>query len=311
MPFRPGVDDNEELLRLLGLWSDTRVDLDGQLAGVLAEIEDLARSGLNPTRRRRLRILADRLEDLRATAVAMVDALVADTASWLEDPNLASIYAAGASKVPSFVWSNAHQSAVDVIAQDLMGRALGRTSYVDAVSKSWVRRVSREMVGFQATQGQPGQTVARRFVARLRAEFTSKGIVGVTYRDGSVHSFMEYGEMLIRTQSAKAYNVGALNAGRAAGIEYYELFDGADCGLMGHNTEPKANGLVVHWLVAFDWYVSHPNCRRSVNPRPDVNRGNVDSAESVLDPDSVADQANFERVMAENTARTRPRRFRG
>lgn len=310
MPHRPGLDDHAELTRLLSLWANTREDLEGQLLRVLAEVEDLTRRDLNPIRRRRLRILARDLDDLAGVAQDMVDGLAQSTRAWLGQPYLGEIYAAGGALVPGFTFSATHQAAVDVIAQDLMGRALGRTSFVEAEAKRWVRRVSREMVGYQATQGQPAATVSRRFVKRLRAEFTARGIVGVTYRDGSRHSFMEYGEMLIRTQSGKAYNIGTLNAGRQAGIEFYEILDGSQCGLTGHRSTPLANGLIVPMQVALDWPLSHPNCRRSINPRPDIRTPGQADVTSVQAPDSRLDQATFERALARQTQRQRRRRFR-
>lgn len=310
MPNRPGLDDHDALNRLLALWANTREDLEDQLGRVLAEVEELARLDLNRTRRQRLRILARDLDDMAGVAEDMVDGLAQATRSWLGQPHLAEVYAAGAGLVPGFTFSASHQAAVDVIAQDLMGRALGRTSFVEEEAKRWVRRVSRQMVGYQATQGQPAATVSRRFVKRLRAEFTARGIVGVVYRDGSRHSFMEYGEMLIRTQSAKAYNIGTLNAGRQAEIEFYELLDGSACGLTSHKGTPKANGLIVPLQVALDWPLSHPNCRRSINPRPDIRSIGQADVTSVQAPESRRDQATFERALDRQTQRQRRRRFR-
>ena len=311
MPDRPGVDDNAELQRLIALWADTGADLNSQLAEVRDEIETLVRSGLNPTRRRRLGILAERLTELRDAALSMVDALNQSTAAWLGEPNLGLIYSAGAAKVPGFVWSGAHQAAVDIIAQDLMGQVLAKTAYVEQSAKEWAARESRRILGYKTTQGVPADTAARQFIRRLRAEFTARGMVGVRYRNGARHSFMEYGEMLIRTHSARAYNIGTLNAGRQARVQYFELLDGALCGLAGHNLPPLANGLIVDLRTALDWPLAHPNCRRSINPRPDLDASNVSTAVSVQSPEAASDQSAFERALAEETATRRRRRFRG
>lgn len=309
MPDRPGLDDDATLARLIADWSDSAQDLESQLGAVLAEIENLTRRGLNPNRRRRLRILARDLEDLRGVALAMVDGLIASTEAWLGTPNLGRIYAAGGIKVAGFTFSAPHQAAVDIIAQDLFTRALAATSFIDEDSKRWVRRVSRKLTSLEVTQGIPVKTQARRFVRELTDEFTARGIAGVTYRNGSRHSFMEYGEMLLRTRSGYAYNVGTLNAGRQAGIEFYELLDGAACGLTGHRSTPLANGLIVDQATALDWPISHPNCRRSVNPRPDITSANRATATSVQSEVSKIDQAAFERELDAVTARTRRRRF--
>lgn len=309
--MREGLDDNPEVERLIGLYRAAEDDLKGQLDRVMAEIRRLARANLNPTRRRRLRVLAKDLGDLAEMAAAMVDGLSEATRVWLGEPHLAGVYAAGGARVAGFQFSATHQAAVDVIAQDLMGRALGRTEFVEDSAKAWVRRVSREMVGFQAIEGQPAATVSREFVRRLEREFTTRGLAGVQYRNGSMHSFAEYGEMLIRTQSGKAYNLGTLNAGYQAGIRFFELLDGSECGLTGHRSTPLANGLIVDMETALSWPLSHPNCRRSINPRPDITSGEgAVTAVSVQSDEARVDQAGFEALMDAATARQRRRRFR-
>lgn len=309
MPFRPGLDDHDALQRLLADYAATAADLQSQLSRTLAEIEDLLLTGRDSNRARRLSILARDLEDLRGVALSMVDGLTQSTAAFLGEPNLAQIYAAGAAKIAGFRFTATHQAAVDIIAQDLMGRALARTDYVDEASKAWVNRVSRKLTSYKVTQGVPVKTQARRFIAELEGEFTARGAAGVVYRDGSRHSFMEYGEMLLRTRTGYAYNVGTLNAGRAAGIEFYELLDGAECGLTGHKSTPLANGLIVDVPTALSWPLSHPNCRRAVSPRPDITNANMATSTSVQSEESRADQAAFERLLAEQTARRQTRRF--
>lgn len=295
MPDRPGVDDNESLKRLIGLWRDGEADLASRQAGIWRSIvRELEQRDPNLIRVDRLKLAAGRLEELAGVASAVADDLVDETKTWLRSNGLAEIYGAGVLRVSAFSYTLPHQEAVRVLADDLFDDVLKLTAHVDDEAKAWVRRIGRELTGFKLTGGQAVKAQARDFERKLRHEFTSRGITAVTYRDGSRHGFGEYAEMLLRTKTAVAYNVGTLNQSRGLGIQFVEILDGSLCGLTAHEDPQLANGLIVPIEIAAAYPIAHPNCRRSLNPRPDVVPENLSQAVSVQSDESRADQAAWE-----------------
>ena len=103
------------------------------------------------------------------------------------------------------------------------------------------------------------------------------------YKNGARVGLKQYGQMLARTKSAQAYNIGTLTQAEAGGVTWYEILDGPFCGLTSHNDTTLANGLLVGKQDALAWPISHPNCRRSFAPRPDIkNRSEARRAPSVI-----------------------------
>jgi predicted ABC-type ATPase len=102
----------------------------------------------------------------------------------------------------------------------------------------------------------------------MRRVLETHGIHAVQYSNGAKHGLAEYSEMAMRTTTAKAYNSGTL--GSTPDVGFYEIFDGPNCGLSFHEDPTLAMGLVVDKLTAETYLISHPNCRRSFGPRPDV-----------------------------------------
>ena len=316
-PDRPGLDDNEALTDLIQIWKDGQADIDSRLGVIHRRIRtELGRSDLNNEKLFRLNEQVRRLESLRFVTEQITDDLTQSTRRFINEGRFHDIYAAGAARTSlPFSFTAPHRAAVDVLARDLFDDVLEATSFVDADAKRWVRDMSRTLTGFKLTSGTPVKTQARRFAADLKTEFGRRGIGSVVYKDGSRHGFGAYAEMLLRTKTGQAYNIGTLNQGRLAGIEFYELLDGTPCGLVSHHDPVQANGLIVDWQTAMGVPLSHPACRRSVQPRPDVTAATVGSARSVQSPGSRADQVAFEEALRRQAAGRRsggrrPRRER-
>jgi hypothetical protein len=72
-------------------------------------------------------------------------------------------------------------------------------------------------------------------------------------------------------KSAVAYNAGTFNRAREAGVQFMEMFDGADCGWTSHRDADKPNGTVRTVEEAANWPIFHPRCRRAFGPRPDIS----------------------------------------
>lgn len=313
MPHRPGVDDDGPTLELIQLWKDGSAELDSRLAAVHSRIRTLLSADPvdNAHTINRLRVQADRLTELSATASHLVDGLAQQTQAWIDDGAFQRIYAAGGTKSGNFSFTAAHQAAARVLATDTFADVLVATQFIDDDSKRFVREVGRQLTGFKLTTGTPARAQARELARALRPEFERRGMGAVVYRDGSRHSFGEYAEMLIRTKTGMAYNMGTLNQAAALGIRWFELLDGSLCGLTSHHDPELANGLIVDYATAAGYPLSHPNCRRSVNPRPDI-RNPVDArtADSVQSPAAREDQRQFEALLRQQAARRRSRRPR-
>lgn len=310
MPFRPGLDDDDELKALIALWRDGAADLDARIADVSRRIlAAINRIPTDPNARnavRRLRVQADRLAELENVASSIIDDATLGTQAFIDRAGFDRIYAAGAvgPSLP-FSFTAPHRAAVQVLARDTFTDVLAMSDFVDDESRAFVRDVGRKLTGFKLTSGTPVKTQARALEREIRSDFRRRGIGAVRYRDGSRHSFGEYAEVLLRTKTGNAYNVGTLNQGRALGIRFYELLDGLECGLTEHTDPVKANGRIVPFEVAMAFPLAHPNCRRSINPRPDATKSNLQSLESIQLPAAREDQRQFERGLRAQQAQRR------
>jgi hypothetical protein len=79
-----------------------------------------------------------------------------------------------------------------------------------------------------------------------------------------------WAEAATLAKSAVAYNAGALNRAREAGVRYMQVFDGAGCGWTSHKDPDKATGSPRTVEDTAAWPIPHPRCRRAFGPRPDV-----------------------------------------
>lgn len=265
----------------------------------LAAIEDDPRQF---RRRRRLRELELAVKEL--TAHADVQAR-----RWFES-SLPAVYQLGgqaAASVGAFAWSAPHLDAVAALAQDAFSDLLAATDHVNRTTRILVRELARSETLLSVTAGRTATEASRD----LRRVLEERGVWAVTYRDGSRHGLAEYAEVVVRTKSAQAYNAGTLNHATAHGVEYFEVGDGVDCGWTSHDDSTKANGRIVTAAVARAAPVSHPNCRRSFMPRPEISS---EAEARVAGPTTTepqrADQADFERRRAETLRRVRQRERR-
>lgn len=302
MPVRPGVDDHEGLNELVALWRSGSADLDTRIAAVWTDVRrEVRRVGEGSHRAYRLGLQVERLQELRDVSEHVLDGLLQSTDQFIAGGAIQGIYSNGANvagrTVGAFSFTAPHRAAAEVLATDTYQEVLAATRFVDADSKAWVRNVSRMLTGAKITGGEPVKAQARRFERELRREFTARGIGAVTYANGSRHSFGEYAEMLLRTKTGMAYNVGTLNHSVMAGVGHFEILDGSLCGLRAHNDTELANGMIVDAQTAQSWPLSHPNCRRAFAPRPDVTRDRGEGARSVVSDESRADQTAFEEAL--------------
>lgn len=213
---------------------------------------------------------ARRLTDLSRTIGSVMDGLDAEMSEWVsrQYPRIYGVglldgaLAAGTSPV----WSTIHQKAVEELAFGIYEDLLSATAHVRETTKALIRVLARQAGTGALITGETAQGAARS----LARELARNRIAAVIYKDGSRHGLAEYAEMNLRTTTALGYNNGTLNA--APDTVFWECFDGPGCGWSFHEDTEQALGKIVTRDEALSFPISHPNCRRSFGPRPDLNK---------------------------------------
>jgi hypothetical protein len=226
--------------------------VDNQVTAALAEAvqED------SDTRRRR------RMVALYAELSATLPLLLAAAKQWAQD-EIRSLYASysatdGLDAIDEAVASSVQSGVIEGLqsATETMLRTAGR-----------VARAARSQASFDGAVF--GSTMITG--SSLRAEMSGRGISAVIYKNGARHRLGDYTDMLLRTAVVKAANLGAVHGGVRRGVEWFEILDGAGCGLEFHEDAEKADGLIVPAAVALANPLSHPRCVRWLQERPDLN----------------------------------------
>lgn len=246
-----------------------------------------------------------RLAEMQRSIDRILGELRDPTISWLESelPNLYATAGVEGSVAMGgeFVWTLISQEAVEELAGTMFTELLEATQHVSASSKTLIRKIAQDTALSKAIEGKTAVQAGRE-LSRILA---SNGIAAVTYRNGAKHGLGEYAEMAIRTTTAKAYNYGTLNGAAMHGCEFWECFDGPDCGWSFHDSTDQAAGKIVTRDEALAFPISHPNCRRAFGPRPDLT--NVER-ERRLGGQVTAAQTEAQRAQDAARAAARERR---
>jgi hypothetical protein len=232
-------------------------------ARVEAQQQALIDQPLQATKARRLVEMLQTIEDT-------MDEIQTGTARWIQD-SLPRAYAAGGTVGATgmggeFLWTAISQEAVEELAGTMFQELLQATTHVTDTTKSLIRAVAQSEALQKAIEGRTAVQAGREMASLI----AKQGIAAVTYRNGARHGLGEYGEMVARTTTAKAYNYGVLNGAAQHGCEFWECFDGPDCGWSAHDSGEQAAGKIVTHQEALAFPISHPNCRRAFGPRPDL-----------------------------------------
>lgn len=282
--------------QLATLYRDAQRELVDELVAVAARPDPYGRQAI---RQQRLRELGRMLD----AELTQLDRAAHD---WLSG-QLPEVFTLGAQQGGlSFQWTGVAREAVQVLAADTYRDLLTATRHVRRESKAFIREATKLRVRATLLEG----ATAKRQGAVLAQQLADRGIAAVTYRNGARHSLGTYGEMVVRTKSAQAYNRGAFISARDNGVTWMECYDGPDCGLAYHDDPDKANGTIRELDVAETYEIAHPNCARSWGPRPDVSTPKeADEARrySPAEQQAMARQER-ERVAAAQARRTRPSR---
>jgi hypothetical protein len=254
---------------------------------------------------------ANRVRRLRAVA-AEIDRRTSDlereARAFLND-SLPAAWGAGgqAAGVGPFTWTQAHRQGLGMLALDTFNEVLRPTRFMSRDVKALIRSTGAEVIRKSVVTGQTATQTGRELEARLR----STGITAITYRDGRNVRASTYTEMLARTKTAAAYNLGGLNQMKTAGVTHVEVIDSFDCGLVTHNDGFKVSGKVMPVEVMAAYPISHPNCVRDLAPRPDVTSDEQAAVSSSWrSPEAEADQVSFEKYLRAQAERPRGRATR-
>jgi hypothetical protein len=242
-------------------------ELVSELRRTWEEVMELQRQALQlrgrNQRRRRLQVIEGRIAEL-------IDESDASTRRWIAQryPKIYFLGAVQGARAAGAVfdeWTDLHLNAIQRIANDTFADLLEATAFVREDTKRFISEVSQG-VSLDVVEGTP----ALRGGTLLERQLSEHGISAVIYRDGSRHDLAEYSQVVIRTKTAVAYNTATLNAGKVAGVQFYEVFDGPNCGWMAHDDTERALGKITTYEESLTWPISHPQCRRSFGARPEI-----------------------------------------
>lgn len=234
-------------------------------------------------RKRRLRVIETRIEKLIDDADAATRRWIAQT--YPKIYHLGAITGATAAGATFNGWVDLHLNAIERIAADTFADLLQATAFVRADTRRFIQEASK-LASTNVVEGTP----ALRGGVELERVLRDRGISAIIYRDGSRHGLAEYAQVVVRTKTAVAYNTATLNSGILAGVTYYEVFDGPDCGWVRHDDPDTALGKIVTYDESIEQPISHPNCRRSFGARPEIRTADqAATAGRSVAPDQTAD----------------------
>jgi hypothetical protein len=275
-------------------------------ADIQAQLE---RAVLNPAAGRR----RARLIEVRRSIEKILDEVDATSRQWIKT-QLPRAYGYGAATGAqqaggSFVeWTTIHTDAVQQLATDTFDDLLKATRYVRRDVKRVIREAGKRMAELAVSTDRTAVGAGRELSRFLE----QRGLAAVRYANGARHGLDEYGQMVIRTKTALAYNEGSLNGAQEAGAKYVEVFDGPGCGWSGHEDPTQALGMIISIDEARAHPISHPNCRRSFGARPDITTKKQARAATggQVTPEQVAAQRAQDTARRAQQARRRSRRGR-
>lgn len=164
-------------------------------------------------------------------------------------------------------FTRVHRQALEQMQRGAMKDVLTATRFVRRDAKRLIGEIGRMRIERALVTG---RLTAEGIGQQIKKLLRDRGLAAVRYANGARIGMGQYGQMLARTVTARAYSRGSLIEGDRQGVSMFEVFDGPDCGWSGHRDPNKANGTLHDYDECRDQEISHPNCRRAFGPRPDV-----------------------------------------
>lgn len=243
-----------------------RRDLERVWARVSAQVDALEADwpAMGAAARRR------RLLELQANIAGLADAADEIAArhvlAGVRDAYLLGAHATALTVGGAVATTGVDLGAITHLATDTHADLLHATTHMRSTTKDLIRTLARDHVSDRLYTGTPA-TQAGRDLAKA---FRGKSIAAIVYKDGSRHGLASYADMVVRTKTAEAYQIGGFNQAESHGVKFMEVMDGPNCGWTSHDDTTQANGLILPLDEARAWPISHPNCRRTTMARPDI-----------------------------------------
>jgi len=218
-------------------------------------------------------------KDILKQIMAILEQLDKNTAKWIEE-NVPKIYQQNYIAVMAFIqqlkgeavqnpsFSQLHQRAIDVLAQNLYDNLQNAIQFVGRKFDDYFRRASLEAAGKKYVSGETWQQMKKDLMERL----LSKGLTGFKDRLGREWRLDSYAEMVARTLTREAATVATINACKEFDIDLVKIsthyptchlcapIQGKVYSLSGKDKRyPKygEDGVVIP---------RHPNCRHVLMP---------------------------------------------
>ncbi|MFE4658870.1 hypothetical protein ACFRFJ_19570 [Streptomyces hydrogenans] len=265
-PLTPG-DPDEIARRVAAVLDDAWQRLADKQHAVLTQLADNPRAARS----------AATLEEFK-TAIEDFRRRVDDEARQFVRRQLPHLYEEGARAAAealgtTFTWTLFHRDALQALASDSYADFLRRSQEAERMATRFyraVREAARREVPLLAAGNMTAKQAARNLARRLAAEHR---LTHVVYRNGARVPVRAWAEAATLAKSTVAYKAGTLNRTREASVTTVEVFDGLDCGWTSHQDPGKVTRTLRTVEEAAEWPISHPRCRRSFGPRPDVGSG--------------------------------------
>jgi hypothetical protein len=243
-----------------------RRDLEAVWAKVSAQVDQLEQdwpSMGSAARRRRLLELQNHIGALADSA----DEIAArHVLNGVRDAYLLGSHATALTVGGAVATTGVDLDAITALAFDTHADLLQATTHMRQTTKDLIRTLTREHVSDRLYTGTPATQAGRALAKALREQ----SVAAIVYKDGSRHGLASYSDMVVRTKTAEAYQVGGFNQAEGHQVKFMEVMDGPNCGWLSHDDTRQANGLILPIAEARSVPISHPNCRRVTIARPDI-----------------------------------------
>lgn len=205
---------------------------------------------------------AARIGEVRKRTQSAKEALVRPVVGVIDDldgqvrdfytKDFPKIYAAGARTAnPNWRMGPGDQARINELTKEGAGRLVGNNR---SAKRSAIKNIP-ELVDMDTKRG------------FLRAK--NHPIKGTKFANGREPGFSQYAEMVLRSNGARAYNMGFLETARKGDKDrMFQVIDGPNCGWTSHDDSEVANGKIVTADQALSYPVAHPNCVRTFTFAP-------------------------------------------
>jgi hypothetical protein len=169
-------------------------------------------------------------KDILKQIMQILEQLDKNAAKWIEK-NVPKIYQQNYIEVMAFIkqlkgeviqnpsFSQIHQRAVDVLAQNLYDNLRNATQFVGRKFDDYFRRASLESAGKKYVSGETWQQMKKDLMEKL----LSKGLTGFKDRLGREWRLDSYAEMVARTLTREAATVATINACKEFDIDLVRI----------------------------------------------------------------------------------------